>query len=133
VAWEASDREVALRDAAVRQIERSDHNAKHVVEVVGDAARQLPDGLHLLRLPQLAFHLFPLRDLLLKIAVGGGQFIAGHGEMRKCPTRGGHAQKADRRAKKDSRRAKLRGYFRRRNLSEMQRTDEPQVPKKARR
>ena len=47
-------------------------------------------------MPQLAFHLFPLRDLLLKVAVGDSQFISGHGEMRKCPTRGDHAQKPDR-------------------------------------
>jgi hypothetical protein len=69
---------------------------------VRDAAGQLSDGFHLLGLPQVAFHLFPLRDLLSKIAVGDGQFIADHGELRRCPTRGGHAQKADHADQKES-------------------------------
>ena len=44
-------------------------------------------GYYLLGLPQLAFRLFPLRDLLLKIAVRDGQFIASLSKIRKCPAR----------------------------------------------
>ena len=38
---------------------------QHVVEVVGDAARELADGFHLLRLPQLRFELPLAGDVAL--------------------------------------------------------------------
>src|SRR5207247_1806257 len=38
-------------------------DSKKVIEVVSDAARQLPNRLHFLSLPQLVLHLFPFRDV----------------------------------------------------------------------
>jgi len=40
-------------DAALQQFQAADDPGQHVVEVVRDAARQLADRLHLLRLAQL--------------------------------------------------------------------------------
>ena len=46
---------VAARQPALQQVERADDHGQHVVEVVRDAAGELADRLHLLRLPQLLF------------------------------------------------------------------------------
>jgi hypothetical protein len=42
----------ALGEAPLCQIEVAEHHGEHVVEVVRDAAGQLADRIHLLRLPQ---------------------------------------------------------------------------------
>ena len=73
---EALDAEVALADAPRHQVVRADDDAEHVVEVVGDAAGELADRLHLLRLAQLAFDLFAPADLLDELHVGRHQLIA---------------------------------------------------------
>jgi len=49
--------------AAKHQIERADDDAQEVVEVVGDAAGQLPDRLHLLGLDQARLRAFAFGDL----------------------------------------------------------------------
>src|SRR2546430_2039221 len=43
-------------------------DSKKVIEVVSDAARQLPNRLHFLSLPQLVLHLFPFRDVSARIS-----------------------------------------------------------------
>ena len=50
-------------DAPPRQLQTGDDPGKHVVEVMGDAARQLPHRLHLLALPQLLLELPAIRDV----------------------------------------------------------------------
>ena len=42
-------------EAASREVDAADHHGEHVVEVVGDAAGQLPDRFHLLDLAKLGF------------------------------------------------------------------------------
>ena len=44
-----------LIEPGLHQIQRSDDSGQQIVEVVGDAAGQLPDGFHLLRLAQRLF------------------------------------------------------------------------------
>ncbi len=46
---------VLVAEPAPQQVERAHDNGQHIVEVVGDAAGQLPDRLHLLRLAQRIF------------------------------------------------------------------------------
>ena len=46
---------IAERCPALNQAETSDYRSEQVIEVMGDAARQLPDGVHLLGLDKLAF------------------------------------------------------------------------------
>ena len=50
-------------DTTVEQVEVGDHRHQQVVEVVRDAARELPDRLQLLRLPQLLLGLSQTRLL----------------------------------------------------------------------
>jgi hypothetical protein len=52
-----------LVDPPLHQFERADHAGQQVVEVVRDAARQLADGFHLLRLAQLLLALTLVRDV----------------------------------------------------------------------
>ena len=62
---ELQDIHVALRHTPLGHVERADNDGKHIVEVVGYAARQLTDRLHLLRMSQLSFGSlagFRLRD-----------------------------------------------------------------------
>ena len=46
---------VVLTDPPVEQVQRAHGDRQHVVEVVRDAACQLPDSLHLLRLAERVF------------------------------------------------------------------------------
>src|SRR2546426_1016071 len=48
---------VARRGVVQQQLRRAQDGGEQVVEVVGDAARQLPHGFHLLRLAQLLLEL----------------------------------------------------------------------------
>src|ERR1700722_13588929 len=50
-----------LRNLPADQIEPAQNESQEIVEVVGDAAGQLADGLHLLSLPQLLFEATTLR------------------------------------------------------------------------
>ncbi len=52
-----------LRDARLHEIEGSHDSREQVVEVVGDAARELADRLHLLSLAQLILQELALRDV----------------------------------------------------------------------
>ncbi len=54
---------VAASQAPAQQFQRAHDNGQHIVEVVGDAAGQLADGLHLLRLAQLVFQAVLLGDI----------------------------------------------------------------------
>ncbi len=54
----AGIREVVRKDLGV-----ADHHREEVVEVVGDAARELAHRLHLLRLAKLPFRPKPLREI----------------------------------------------------------------------
>ena len=49
---------------------KPDDGREDVVEIVGDAAGQRAEGLHLLRLAELGFDLLPLPCLLLQLIVG---------------------------------------------------------------
>ena len=49
------DIHVALRHTPLGHVERAYNDGKHIVEVVGYAARQLTDRLHLLGMSQLSF------------------------------------------------------------------------------
>ena len=53
----------ALLDPGLHQVEGADDAGQQVVEVVGDAAGELADGLHLLRLAQQVFDRPLLRDV----------------------------------------------------------------------
>ena len=54
-------------DVLAQQVEVAQHGHQQVVEVVGDPAGELADGLHLLRLPQLLLRSFARRDFLQQI------------------------------------------------------------------
>ena len=54
---------VARRRAQQQQIAKPDHRGQQVVEIVGDAAGKLPNGLHLLRLRELDFEVLLLGDV----------------------------------------------------------------------
>ena len=66
---ETLDGEVALLDAAGDEIVRAHDHAEHIVEVVRDAAGELAERLHFLRLPKLAFGRFAARHLLEQLAL----------------------------------------------------------------
>ena len=53
---------------------------QQIVEVVRDAAGQLADGLHLLRLAQRRRHALALLDLGAQLAVGGGELAGALGD-----------------------------------------------------
>src|SRR4051794_32543423 len=61
----------ALADAALQHIEGADDAGEQVVEVVGDAARELAHRLHLLRLAQLLLGALALLHLGVQALVGG--------------------------------------------------------------
>jgi len=54
-----------LRQPLLEQAEASQHRHQQIVEVMRHAARQLPDGVHLLRFEQLRHRYFPLARPLL--------------------------------------------------------------------
>ena len=74
------DAVVALGDAALDQVERAHDDAQHIVEVVGDAAGELAERLHLLRLTQLTFGRFAACHLIEQLPVGERKPVAGGGE-----------------------------------------------------
>ena len=53
----------ALCDPRLHEIERPDDPGQEIVEVVRDAAGQLPDRLHFLGLPELLFQVLTLGDV----------------------------------------------------------------------
>ena len=53
-----------LRQAALQEFDVADDDGEQVVEIVGDAAGELANGLHLLGLPQSLLGLQALGDLL---------------------------------------------------------------------
>ncbi len=61
-----------VRDALAQQIEIAHHRHQQIVEIMRDAAGELADGFHLLRLPQLLLRSFARRDFLHQI---GGALI----------------------------------------------------------
>ena len=67
-------------DALAQQIEIAHHRHQQIVEVVRDAAGELADGLHLLRLPQLLLRLFARGDFLHQI---GGALLDALFERRR--------------------------------------------------
>ncbi len=66
-------------DRVVQQLSVRLDDGEEVVEVVGDAARQLADGLQLLSLPELIFELLSLGPVLEK-QQGTGRFGRGEPE-----------------------------------------------------
>ena len=52
---------VAIANAAASKIERADHHRQHIVEIVGDAARELAYSLHLLGLTERLLRLLQFR------------------------------------------------------------------------
>ena len=68
-----------LREAGLHQVEGADDAGEEVVEVVGDAARELAHRLHLLRLAELILSLLQLGLTLLHtrdVAADGDQALA---------------------------------------------------------
>ena len=53
-------RQPALRDARLHQVERADDAGQQIVEIVRDAAGELADRFHLLRLPELFLQVLAL-------------------------------------------------------------------------
>ena len=54
----------------LQQPQAADDDGEHVVEVVGDAAGQLADGLDLLHLANLALRLFTIANFGLEVLIG---------------------------------------------------------------
>src|SRR3954466_2100499 len=52
-----------LREMPLQKFDIADDDREQIVEVVSDTACQLPDGLHLLNLPERLLRFSPLRDL----------------------------------------------------------------------
>ena len=73
-----------VRQALAQQVEIAHHRHQQIVEVMRDAAGELPDRLHLLRLAQLLLRLFAGRDFLHQ--VGGAlldALLEGRGQFRQ--------------------------------------------------
>ena len=66
---EALNAEIALANAPQDEIVRADDHAQHIVEIVSDAAGQLAERLHLLRLPKLVLGFLAAADLLDKLSL----------------------------------------------------------------
>ena len=75
------DAEIVALDAPLDEVERRRDDAQHVVEVVGNAAGELADRLHFLRLSQLAFDLLTPAHLVEKLLVGKREAVARGGEL----------------------------------------------------
>ena len=76
--------------ALAQQIEIAHHRHQQIVEIVRDAAGELADGLHLLRLPQLLLRLFAGGDFLHQI--GGAlldALLQGRGQFGQRRALGG--------------------------------------------
>ena len=65
----------AFDDALFHKLDAGDDAGEQVVEVVGDAAGQLAEGIHLLRLQQLLFGTRALGHLMGQLAGGGGDLL----------------------------------------------------------
>jgi hypothetical protein len=65
------------RQPALGQVQRADDDGQHVVEVVGDAAGELADGLHLLELAHLGLGRLAALGLGLQAGVGARERVAG--------------------------------------------------------
>ncbi len=72
----------ALRDAALRHFHTAADGLQHIVEIMRDAAGELADRLHFLRLPQGGFDRFPRRDLRPQLCIGFRQLTAPRGDQR---------------------------------------------------
>ena len=66
---------LALGEAALHHVERAHHHRQHVVEVVRDAAAEMPDRLHLLQLADLLLGVLAARHLGDQGAVGVLQLL----------------------------------------------------------
>ena len=73
---ETLNAELALANAPQNEIVRADDHAQHIVEVVSDAAGQLAERLHLLRLPKLVLDFLATTDLLDQLLIGERQPVA---------------------------------------------------------
>ena len=95
---ETADAEFVGLHAPPHHVERTDDHAQHVVEVMGDAAGQLADRVHLLRLAQLALGLFPLIDLSEQALIGGRKlkiYALDRRQRPPCEIRNEQADAAD--------------------------------------
>ena len=79
---ETPDIEFVGLHAPPHEIERADDNAKHVVEVVGDAAAELADSVHLLRLAKLGLDGLPLVYLQQQVGIGSRELRIGGVDRR---------------------------------------------------
>jgi hypothetical protein len=79
-------RDGAGDDTAHEQVGAREDDRQEVVEVVRDAAREVPDGLHLLRLPELRFD-----RALLRHVVRHGDDCPGHRQAEVGPQLGARA------------------------------------------
>ena len=61
---DAGSRTLEHGQVVLEQLDLSAHDRQHVVEVVGDAARQAPDRLHLLRVDELLLQTLALGDVV---------------------------------------------------------------------
>src|SRR5207253_3790136 len=65
--------EVPARAAPPERTKAAGDDLQKIVEVVRDAARQLPDRFHLLRLPECGFDFLAFFDLYAKLGIGCGE------------------------------------------------------------
>src|SRR5574338_81701 len=72
-------------ESALGQVDPADDDGEHIIEVVRDAAGELPDRLHLLHLAQLGFGRLALLRLRFQRLVGLPQFLGAlaHGELER--------------------------------------------------
>ena len=68
---------LAARDPALRKRDATRNDGKHIVEVVSDASRQLPDSLHLLHLPDLLLGSFAVGNRAAQLGIRPGEFCGG--------------------------------------------------------
>ena len=72
-----------LRMRRSDEIVRAHDDAEHIVEIVGDAAGELAERLHFLRLAELVFHLLAPVHLLEQLIVGHKQPVVRGGKRAK--------------------------------------------------
>ena len=84
---EFADVGLAARQLALGEVHRADDDRQHVVEVVGDAAGQLADRLHLLHLADLRFGRLARLDLVAELDVLAHQLFLGGSHLAETASR----------------------------------------------
>ena len=91
---EAADIGFATGDAPLRQLQGADDDREHIVEIVRDAAGQLPDRLQLLHLTHLGFRLLAPAYFLQHPLMRGARFVARAAQFRHGVAHRGDKQRS---------------------------------------